>query len=188
MGWLLNDRLPNSLVFAKDLLRDPIVSRLNRTYVLWVLLGLALPAALGGALQGTWSGALQGLIWGGLVRIFLGFHAACSINSICHAFGRRPFVTRELSGNVAALAIPTFGESWHNNHHAFPRSARFGLEWWQLDFGYLVIRAMAGFGLAWDVRTAPRLRIATEEGVGQVSGRLAARTCRVKTATSRRLP
>jgi stearoyl-CoA desaturase (delta-9 desaturase) len=185
MGWLFNDRLPNSLVFAKDLLRDPMVSRINRTYVLWVLAGLALPAALGGALQGTWSGALQGLIWGGLVRVFLGFHAACSINSICHAFGRRPFVTRELSGNVAALAIPTFGESWHNNHHAFPRSARFGLEWWQLDIGYLVIRAMAGLRLASDVRTSPRLPGATEKIVGPFSGRPVARGGRAKTATSR---
>jgi len=156
MGWLFNDSLPNSLVFAKDLLRDPLVSAINRRYVPCVLLGFAIPAVFLGVWQGTWWGAMQGFVWGGLVRSFLGFHAAGSINSITHAFGRRPFATREFSRNVAALALPTFGESWHNNHHAFPRSARFGLEWWQIDFGYLVIYALAALGLAWEVRTPSR--------------------------------
>ena len=154
MGWLLGPELPNSMVFARDLLRDRTIVRVNRLYPLWVVSGLLLPALLGWILTGTLRGAAGGLLWGGFVRLFVSFHATSSINSITHMFGRRPFETRDESGNVAALAFATFGEGWHNNHHAFPASARFGFRWWQLDAGYLAIRLLESAGLAWKIRRA----------------------------------
>ncbi len=154
MGWLLNSDLPNSMIFAKDLLQDPVLSRVNRLYLVWVALGLVIPAVVGGMLTGSLVGAGQGLLWGGAARFFLGFHATSSVNSITHSFGSRAFETRERSTNLAMLAIPTFGEGWHNNHHAFPSSAKFGLRWWQLDLGYLLIRVLESLGLAWNVRRA----------------------------------
>ncbi|PSO53719.1 MAG: acyl-CoA desaturase [Cyanobacteria bacterium QH_8_48_120] len=152
MGWLLNGELPNSFIFAKDLLRDPIMSRINRLYPLWIFVGLAIPAILGGVITWTWIGVFQGFLWGGLVRLLLSFHATNSVNSIAHFYGKRLFNTREQSKNNIWLAIPTVGEGWHNNHHAFPNSARFGLKWWQIDLGYWVIQALEMFKLAWDVK------------------------------------
>ena len=152
MGWLLNSSLPNSSLFAKDLIRDPALRVVNRLYLLWVLMGLAIPALLGGILTVSWNGAWLGLLWGGLVRFFFGFHATCSINSLTHSIGRRPWGTREQSTNLALLALPTFGEAWHNNHHASPASAKFGLRWWQLDLGYLVIRGLEILRLIWNVK------------------------------------
>jgi stearoyl-CoA desaturase (Delta-9 desaturase) len=152
MGWLLDPNLPNSMVFAKDLLHDPLVQRINNLYLVWVALGLVIPAALGAMLTQSLAGAVRGLLWGGLVRLFISFHATCSINSITHTFGRRPFNTPEHSTNLALLAVPTFGEGWHNNHHAFPSSARLGLRWWQIDLGYIVIKAMQQAGLVWNVK------------------------------------
>ena len=116
-----------------------------------VAVGLALPAAAGYLLSGTWRGALTGLIWGGLVRVFLLHHVTFSINSICHFFGTRRFETDDHSTNVFWLAIPSLGEAWHNNHHAFPRSARHGLRWWEIDLGSILIRTLRRLGLAWDV-------------------------------------
>jgi len=159
LGWLLDATLPNSFIFAKDLLADPAISRINRLYLYWVLAGLAIPALLGGLLTSTWAGVFQGFLWGGLVRMFLGFHAACSVNSITHSFGNSPFCTGEHSKNLGWLALPTFGESWHNNHHAFSNSAKFGLEWWQVDLGYLVVHALEKLGLAWNVKMPTRERI-----------------------------
>ncbi|MEM7308292.1 MAG: acyl-CoA desaturase [Planctomycetota bacterium] len=152
MGWLLNSELPNSAVFARDLLGDPLARRLNRGYPLLVLAGLLAPAVLWGLVHGGWGAALQGLIWGGLARQFAGFHATCSINSLGHALGRRAFDTRDRSRNNYPLALATFGEGWHNNHHAYPSSARFGLRWWQLDVGYLVVATLALLGLAVGVK------------------------------------
>ena len=78
-------------------------------------------------------------------------HATYSINSLCHFFGRRDFDTRDESRNLFWLALPTFGESWHNNHHAFPTSAAHGLRRWQIDVSAAVIWALEKTGLAWDV-------------------------------------
>jgi len=96
-------------------------------------------------------GALTGLIWGGFVRIFLQHHVTWSVNSVCHFFGRRRFDVEDQSTNVFWLAIPSFGESWHHNHHAFPRSAAHGLRWWEVDISAMLIRGMRRVGLAWDV-------------------------------------
>jgi stearoyl-CoA desaturase (delta-9 desaturase) len=152
VGWILRgDALADRERYAKDLLADPVVSFVDRTFLLWVLAGLALPFALGAALSGTIAGGLTALLWGGVVRMFLLHHATFSINSLCHFFGRRRFVTHDESRNLSWLALPTLGEAWHNNHHAFPTSARHGLRWWQLDPSAWLIAALARAGLAWDV-------------------------------------
>jgi stearoyl-CoA desaturase (Delta-9 desaturase) len=152
VGWILRgDALANRERYARDLLADPVVSFVDRTFLLWVLAGLALPFALGAALSGTLVGGLTALLWGGVVRMFLLHHATFSINSLCHFFGRRRFATADESRNLLWLALPTLGEAWHNNHHAFPTSARHGLRWWQLDPSAWLIAALARAGLAWDV-------------------------------------
>ncbi len=152
VAWTYRHTISNPLALAKDLLRDPLLVTINRQYYLWVAAGLILPAILGAVYTQTLTGAFSGFLWGGLVRIFVSYHAANSINSVTHLFGSRPFKTRENSRNNAWLAIPTCGESWHNNHHAFPNSAIFGLAWWQLDLGGLVVRMLAMMGLAHRVR------------------------------------
>jgi stearoyl-CoA desaturase (Delta-9 desaturase) len=137
--------------YAKDLLADPAIRFVDKTFVLWVAAGLAFPFGLGVAITGTVIGGLTGLLWGGAVRIFLLHHATFSINSLCHFFGKRPYETRDESRNLAWLALPTGGEAWHNNHHAFPTSYRHGLGRWQLDTSAAVIRGLELTGLAWDV-------------------------------------
>jgi stearoyl-CoA desaturase (delta-9 desaturase) len=159
--WNFAHDLTNAAVYCKDLLRDPLVARINKRYYLWVLLGLLLPALVGGAVTQSMSGAVSGFLWGGLVRLFFSYHATSGINSIAHAFGSRPFATREQSRNNLLLVLPTLGEGWHNNHHAFPTSAAFGLKPTQLDLGWLVIRALQAFSLVWDVRTPTERQIAT---------------------------
>ncbi|MBD2534576.1 acyl-CoA desaturase [Nostoc flagelliforme FACHB-838] len=152
VGWLFDSDVTNSVLFAKDLLPDIAIARVNRLYLIWVILGLAIPAVLGGILTGTSIGAFQGFMWGGIVRIFLAHNATWSLNSITHVFGRRSFDSHDYSRNIGWLAILTVGEGWHNNHHAFPNSARFGLKWWQIDQGYWVIRALEVAGMVWDVK------------------------------------
>lgn len=153
VGWMFSSQVTNSALFAKDLLRDPVLAKVNQWYLTWVTLGLAIPTVLGGVLTGSWLGAFQGFLWGGLVRIFLAHHVTWSINSITHLYGNRPFHTREQSTNNIWLAIPTFGEAWHNNHHAFPNSAKFGLNWWQIDLGYWVIRTLEFVGLVGEIKS-----------------------------------
>jgi stearoyl-CoA desaturase (Delta-9 desaturase) len=142
--------------YAPDLLRDPVVSFIDRTFVVWVLAGFGAAFGLGVAIGGTVVAGLTGLLWGGAVRMFFLHHVTYSINSICHFFGRRGFATPDRSGNVSWLALPSMGESWHNNHHAFPTSAVHGLRWYQIDISALVISAMEKVGLVWDVvRVSP---------------------------------
>jgi stearoyl-CoA desaturase (Delta-9 desaturase) len=151
-GWLLQyGQRAQPRRFARDLLSDPLLRAIDRTFPIWVAAGLALPFAFGWVVGGTVDAALTALLWGGAVRIFVLHHMTYSINSLCHFFGRRPFATTDESRNLAWLAIPTFGEAWHNNHHAFPRSAMHGHRIWQLDPGGILIRALERLGLAWDV-------------------------------------
>ncbi len=162
-GWILNgDALASPERYARDLLADPVARFVDRTFILWLLAGLALPFGLGLLVTGTLGGGLTALLWGGAVRIFLLHHATFSINSLCHFFGRRPFDTGDESRNLAWLALPTFGEAWHNNHHAFPTSARHGRGRWQLDPSWWVINGLARSGLAWDVVGASSARVAAK--------------------------
>ena len=152
IGWVFGDpERADENRYAKDLLADPVVRFVNKTFFLWVLAGLAFPFWLGFAITGTWIGALTGLLWGGAVRIFVLQHATFSINSLCHFFGRKHFETGDHSRDLAWLAIPTLGEAWHNSHHAFPTSARHGLKRWQIDPSAGLIWLLEKLGLAWDV-------------------------------------
>jgi stearoyl-CoA desaturase (Delta-9 desaturase) len=120
-------------------------------FLLWALLGLALPAGLGYVIEG-WPGALTGFLWGGLVRVLLGHHVTWCVNSVCHLWGSRPYRSNDESRNNPIVGVLAMGEGWHNNHHAFPTSARQGLRWWQLDFGYYLICVLAWLGFTWNVR------------------------------------
>jgi stearoyl-CoA desaturase (delta-9 desaturase) len=152
MGWLF-DRQGTSAYrkYAKDLVEDPTMRRINKLFPLWVVVGIALPAALGYLIGGTVTAALTGALWGGLVRVFLLHHITWSINSVCHFFGTRRFDVEDQSTNVFWLAPLSLGESWHHNHHAFPRSAVHGLRWWEIDITAWVIRGMKASKLAWNV-------------------------------------
>jgi stearoyl-CoA desaturase (delta-9 desaturase) len=152
VGWLLRTvGQADVRRYAPELLEDPGMRRISRRFELIVLAGLALPFALGYALGGTLEAALTALLWGGLVRVFLLHHVTWSINSVCHFFGRRRFATDDHSTNVFWLALPSLGESWHHNHHAFPRAARHGLRRWELDPSAAVIAVLERLGLAWNV-------------------------------------
>jgi stearoyl-CoA desaturase (Delta-9 desaturase) len=152
VGWLfIHTERGSRERYAPDLLADPVVSFVDRTFFVWAIGGLALAFALGGLIGGSWRAAFTGLLWGGAVRMLVLHHATYSINSLCHYFGRRSFTTGDHSRNLAWLALPTFGEAWHNNHHAFPTSASHGLGWRQPDVSAFVIRAMERTGLCWDV-------------------------------------
>jgi stearoyl-CoA desaturase (Delta-9 desaturase) len=144
--------------YARDLVADPLMRAISRLFPGWVALGLAIPFGIGYAVSGTLRGALIGLLWGGLVRIFLLHHVTFAINSVCHFFGRRRFTTDDESRNVFWLALPSFGEAWHHNHHAFPTSAFHGLRRREVDPGGLVIRALERLGLAWNVVRPSRER------------------------------
>jgi stearoyl-CoA desaturase (Delta-9 desaturase) len=152
VGWLFNHATAaEAEKYAPDLLEDRGMRIIHRLFPLWVTLGLVIPAGIGWLVGGDLKGALTAFFWAGLVRMFLVHHVTFSINSICHFFGRRRFQTEDMSTNVFWLAVPSFGESWHHNHHAFPRSAMHGLRWWEVDLGGVVIRAMKRLGLAWNV-------------------------------------
>ncbi|MGZ4278469.1 MAG: acyl-CoA desaturase [Solirubrobacteraceae bacterium] len=157
VGWLFihTDRARKTR-YAPDLIADPVVKRVNDQFVLWVAVGLVLPFGLGYAFGGTLFDGFTGMLWGGLVRMLVLHHVTFSINSLCHFFGRRPFDTGDESRNLAWLAPLSFGEAWHNAHHAFPTSARHGLGRWQLDLSAMVIAGLERAGLAWDVvRVSP---------------------------------
>jgi stearoyl-CoA desaturase (delta-9 desaturase) len=162
VGWIfIHTQRGNHKRYAKDLIEDPVVSYVNRTFLLWVGLGLAVPFGLGWLFGGTLKDAFTGLLWGGAVRMLVLHHVTYSINSLCHFFGRRDFDTGDHSRNLLWLAPFSMGESWHNNHHAFPTSAAHGLRWWQIDISAMVIRALEKVGLAWDVvRVSPERQLA----------------------------
>jgi stearoyl-CoA desaturase (Delta-9 desaturase) len=161
VGWVFQADPPELPHYVKDLRQSRLLRMASALFPLWVAIGLLVPAALGGLLTGTWTGALFGLLWGGLVRIFLVHHVTWSVNSVCHLWGCRPFRTNDHSRNNFIFGVLAFGEGWHNNHHAFPTSARHGLRWWQIDMSYWVIRALALLGLAWKVSLPARLLLSS---------------------------
>jgi stearoyl-CoA desaturase (delta-9 desaturase) len=153
VGWLFDHSQRGARErFAPDLLADPFVAFVDRTFLLWSLFGLAIPFGLGALFGGTLAAGLDGMLWGGAVRIFLLHHVTYSINSLCHFFGRRRFRTEDHSRNLGWLAPLSFGEAWHNNHHAFPTSAFHGLGRGEIDLSGLVIAALERSGLAWGVQ------------------------------------
>src|SRR3954463_308551 len=166
MGWLLSEHgRADWKRYAPDLYEDPGMRLINRRFVSLVLIGLAIPALAGFLLTGTLLGAATGLLWGGLVRVFFVHHVTWSVNSVCHFLGSRRFEVEDQSTNVFWLALPSLGESWHHNHHAFPRSAVHGLRRWELDPSAVLIAAMEKVGLAWNV-----IRIAPERQAAKTAG------------------
>jgi stearoyl-CoA desaturase (Delta-9 desaturase) len=152
IGWAFTPDPPDLDRYVKDLRQSASVRVASALFPLWIVLGLAIPAVLGGLLSGSWDGVLLGFLWGGLVRVFLVHHVTWSVNSVCHLWGSQPYPEKDHSRNNLILGVLALGEGWHNNHHAFPSSARHGLRWWQIDVSYYVIRLLTFVGLAWKVR------------------------------------
>jgi stearoyl-CoA desaturase (delta-9 desaturase) len=154
LGWLLDRHgQADPARYARDLNEDAGMHRIDAAFVPIVVAGLVLPFAAGFVITGTLAGAATALLWGGLVRIFILHHVTWSVNSVCHFFGRRRFETDDESTNVTWVALLSFGEGWHHNHHAFPRSAKHGLRWYEPDVSGWIIRAAERVGLAWNVVT-----------------------------------
>ena len=153
VGWLLETQgQADWKRYAAELYEDPAMRRIGRRFPLLALLSLLVPTVAGFVLDGfTVAGAVRGLVWGGLVRIFFVHHITWSVNSVCHFFGSRRFDVEDQSTNVGWLAPFSLGESWHHNHHAFPRSAFHGLRWWELDVSGMIIVMLERVGLAWNV-------------------------------------
>lgn len=158
-GWLMSSQgRADWKRYAPDLYEDAGMRAIARNFVPLVLASLVLPALLGYLVTGTLTGAATAFLWGGLVRIFFVHHVTWSVNSVCHFFGTRRFDTDDRSTNVFWLAIPSLGESWHHNHHAFPRSAQHGLRRWEIDLSALIIGALERVGLARKVVRIPASR------------------------------
>jgi stearoyl-CoA desaturase (delta-9 desaturase) len=154
IGWLLTDQGgARRAKYAPDLMEDPAMRWMTKKFQLMVLLSLGIPTVAGYLITGRITGALTGLLWGGFVRIFLLHHVTWSINSICHFFGTRRFDVDDHSTNVFWLALPSFGEAWHHNHHTFPRSAEHGLKRWEkaMDPSAALIAVLERLGLVWNV-------------------------------------
>jgi len=161
LTWMIEHDYPNITHYVPDLMAERPLVAINRHYYAWVLLGLLIPAVIGGlATQSAW-GVLSGFLWGGVVRMFVVEQTMSAINSVMHTFGARPFATRDdNSRNLGVMAVLAWGEGWHNNHHAFPYSAAFGLRRFEFDPGFIFIRLMEMLGLAWNVKVPSGEKIA----------------------------
>jgi stearoyl-CoA desaturase (delta-9 desaturase) len=163
LGWLFRPDPPDLDHYFKDLRQSRMLVLANALFPVWVIVGLAIPGVLGGVLTQTWNGAWTGFIWGGLVRVFVVHHVTWSINSVCHLWGRRPYRGVDESRDNVVFGILGLGEGWHHSHHTFPTSARHGLQWWQIDVSYWVIRGLALLGLAWNVKVPSRATQAAQK-------------------------
>ncbi|MCH2153591.1 MAG: fatty acid desaturase [Phycisphaerales bacterium] len=159
-GWLFDIQDPGEARFVPDLMKDPDLRFVSRMFPVWVVISMLIPTVLGGVLTGTWFGALTGFLWGGLVRVFFEHHVTWSINSVCHIWGAQPYDSHDHSRNNVVFGVLALGEGWHNNHHAFPTSARHGLKWWQFDTSWLIIKMMSLVGMASKVKTPSQDRLA----------------------------
>ena len=146
VGWILDDFRPDVPRYAGPLLKDPLIVFISNTFLIWGLLGLFIPFLIGYAFGGL-SGGFYGFLWGGLVRMFLNHHVTWAVNSVCHTYGRREFVTTDQSTNHWIIGLLAMGEGWHNNHHAFPRSANHGMHWYQIDPSAYIIAALEKLGI-----------------------------------------
>ncbi|HUA74747.1 MAG TPA: acyl-CoA desaturase [Solirubrobacteraceae bacterium] len=174
LGWLFNEELTSDPVrYAPDLVRDRDLRFISKHFVAFVIAGMILPGLIGLALTGTLLGFATGVLWGGLIRLFAGNHTTYAVNSLGHYFGRRRFPTADESRNVAWLALASWGEAWHNNHHAFPRSASHGMRWYEVDISAMLIWTMEKLGLAWKVVRIDR-EILDKRAAGPAAGRRAA--------------
>ncbi|WBB56408.1 acyl-CoA desaturase [Verrucosispora sp. WMMD573] len=164
IGWLFGRELSNRERFAPDLLADRDIRRMDRLFPVLVIVSVLGPALMGWLLTWSWQGALSALFWAGLVRISLLHHVTWSINSVCHVYGERPFMMRhgDRAANFWPLALLSFGESWHNLHHADPTSARHGVLRGQIDISARIIWLFERVGAAWDVRWPKPERIAAK--------------------------
>src|SRR6266567_1494211 len=133
MGWLFDRDITSHKKFSPDWLADDDIVAVHKFFPALVAVTLLLPALAGGLWTMSWKGALITFFWAGLVRVSFLHHVTWSINSICHTFGAREFEARDKSRNVAWLAVLSFGESWHNLHHADPTCARHGVFKGQID-------------------------------------------------------
>ena len=147
-GWLFRIEQPDQARYIPDLRADKDLKLISDLFPFWVLLSFIIPAVLGGVISGTWFGAFTGFLWGGLVRIFFEHHVTWSVNSICHIWGSQPYESHDHSRNNPIVGVLALGEGWHNNHHAFPTSARHGLAWWQFDSSWIFIKMMSWVGMA----------------------------------------
>jgi stearoyl-CoA desaturase (Delta-9 desaturase) len=167
--WMIKHEYPNVAFYTPDLLRDTALVKTARLYHVWIVLGLALPTAIGGLVSGSWMGALSGFLWGGMVRMFLVGNLMWTLNSILHSVGtkayRIPGNQQDESRNSFLLGIFAWGEGWHNNHHAFPQSASFGLDWYRIDFGFWLIRSFEKLGWVTEVRVPTRESIREHRAV-----------------------
>lgn len=152
MGWLVAKDSTSVEKYAPDIAADKDLRRINALFPLIVTTSMLLPAVIGGLVTWSWMGALSAFFWATLVRIALVHHVTWSINSVCHVWGKHPFKSRDKSGNVAWLAIPSLGESWHNLHHADPTCARHGVLKGEIDLSAMVIRGLEKAHLVTDVR------------------------------------
>ncbi len=162
MGWMFKADPVHMDRYVQDLEADRTTKLASDLFCVWVLLGLLVPTVVGGLISGMWYGAWLGFLWGGLVRVFFVHHVTYSVNSICHLWGGRSFRSRDESRNNPICGVLAFGEGWHNNHHAFPSSARHGLRWWEFDSSYLVIRMLEFLRLARRVRLPSRAAMAAK--------------------------
>lgn len=173
LTWMIEHDYPNVAHYVPDLMAERTLVTVNRYYYAWVALGLLIPAVIGGAVTASVWGAFSGFLWGGVVRMFVVEQSMSAINSVAHTFGTRRFVTRDdNSRNVGLMALLAWGEGWHNNHHAFPYSAAFGLRWFEIDPGFVLIRLLERIGLAWDVKVPAPEKIANRlvrNEVGELS-------------------
>jgi stearoyl-CoA desaturase (delta-9 desaturase) len=159
IGWMLRRELSNRVRFAPDLVADRDLRVIGRLFGPLAAASLLTPALVGGLVTGTWTGALTALFWAGIVRMTVLHHVTWSVNSICHVVGERPFASRDRATNVWPLALLSFGESWHNSHHADPTCARHGVLPGQVDPTARLIWLFERLRWAYDVRwsTASRL-------------------------------
>jgi stearoyl-CoA desaturase (delta-9 desaturase) len=159
-GWMFRSNPSNPVRYSMDLLKDRDVIFVNRHYYWWVGLGIVVPGLLSYLVFRTPQSLGLGLLTGGIMRVFTVQHVTWAINSLTHMFGRRPYKTHDRSSNLFWLSVLTTGESWHNNHHTFPTSARLGLEWWQIDTGWMFLLVLRALGMVWDLKLPTKEKMA----------------------------